>query len=96
VRYPRLVPRSEAHAKELSARTLTNLYNKPPAWLTLAHRKLDEAVFAAYGWDPGLSDDEVLARLLTLNFQREGAGAVQNTIPVAGGDDDVEAPGGAA
>jgi hypothetical protein len=31
-------------------RTLTNLYNTRPTWLELAHKKLDEAVFAAYGW----------------------------------------------
>ena len=31
-----------------SKRTLTNLYNARPTWLELAHRKLDEAVFAAY------------------------------------------------
>jgi hypothetical protein len=30
-------------------------------------KQLDEAVFAAYGWDPSLSDDEILARLLALN-----------------------------
>ena len=68
VRYPRQIPRSASHARDLSARTLTNLYNKPPAWLTLAHRKLDEAVFASYGWEPGLTDDEVLARLLARNL----------------------------
>jgi hypothetical protein len=51
-------------------RTLTNLYNEPPTWLALAHRKLDEAVFAAYGWDPGLSDDDLLAKLLELNLER--------------------------
>jgi len=38
--------------------------------LALAHRKLDEAVFAAYGWDPSLSDDEILAKLLELNQAR--------------------------
>ena len=37
---------------ELRRRTLTNLYNERPTWLDLAHKKLDEAVFAAYGW-PG-------------------------------------------
>ena len=36
-------------------RTLTNLYNARPTWLDLAHRKLDEAVFAAYGWNSDLS-----------------------------------------
>ncbi|MBC7808182.1 MAG: class I SAM-dependent DNA methyltransferase [Akkermansiaceae bacterium] len=51
---------------DLKARTLTNLYNARPAWLDTAHRKLDEAVFAAYGWQPNLSDDAVLAALLAL------------------------------
>ncbi len=57
-------------AASLKKRTLTNLYNQRPAWLDLAHRKLDEAVFAAYGWDPGISDDELLERLLKLNLER--------------------------
>ncbi len=54
-------------------RTLTSLYNKPPSWLTLAHRDLDEAVLAAYGWPADLSNDEILARLLDLNLSRETA-----------------------
>ena len=58
---------------ELKRRTLTNLYNQRPAWLDTAHRRLDEAVFNAYGWPPGLSDDEVLARLLALNQERAAA-----------------------
>ena len=43
------------------------------AWLDTAHRKLDEAVFNAYGWPPNLTDDEVLARLLALNQERAAA-----------------------
>ena len=58
---------------ELRRRTLTNLYNERPAWLDTAHRRLDEAVFNAYGWPPRLSDDEVLARLLALNQERAAA-----------------------
>jgi hypothetical protein len=54
-------------------RTLTKLYNERPTWLDLAHRKLDEAVFAAYGWEANLSDDEILTRLLALNLQRAAA-----------------------
>jgi hypothetical protein len=50
--------------------TLTNLYNEMPTWLKNAHRKLDEAVFAAYGWMPDLSDDDILSRLLDLNLSR--------------------------
>ncbi|MCA1633418.1 MAG: hypothetical protein LC802_06785 [Acidobacteria bacterium] len=70
VRYPRLVARDEAVALQLSKRTLTNLYNQRPTWLEHAHRKLDGAVCAAYGFDPSLPDDEILARLLALNLER--------------------------
>ena len=49
-----------ASEAELKKRTLTNLYNQRPTWLDLAHRKLDEAVFAAYGWPAGLTDNEIL------------------------------------
>jgi type II restriction/modification system DNA methylase subunit YeeA len=55
---------------ELKKRTLTNLYNAHPTWLDLAHKKLDAAVAAAYGWPADLTDDEILARLLALNFER--------------------------
>ena len=72
VRYPRVVAKNEATAEKLQKRTLTNLYNERPTWLDLAHRKLDEAVFAAYGWSPDLSDEELLARLLKLNLKRSG------------------------
>ncbi len=58
---------------ELKKRTLTNLYNARPTWLDNAHRKLDAAVFAAYDWPPDLSDDEILAQLLTLNLERATA-----------------------
>ena len=70
VRWPRLVPKDADCAASLKQRTLTNLYNQRPAWLDLAHKKLDAAVFAAYGWDPGLSDEELLERLLKLNLER--------------------------
>jgi len=30
----------------------------------------DAAVFAAYGWPPSISDDELLAKLLELNLSR--------------------------
>jgi len=50
----------DASQEELKKRTLTNLYNAHPAWLTDAHRKLDEAVFAAYGWPATLTDAESL------------------------------------
>jgi hypothetical protein len=55
---------------ERKPRTLTNLYNARPAWLDLAHRALDTAVFSAYGWPRDLTDDEILTRLLALNLER--------------------------
>lgn len=61
-----------ASADELKKRTLTNLYNARPSWLAEAHRKLDAAVFAAYGWPDTLTDAELLERLLALNHQRAG------------------------
>jgi type II restriction/modification system DNA methylase subunit YeeA len=70
VRWPRLVPRDVDSALSLKKRTLTNLYNERPTWLDLAHKKLDAAVFAAYGWDAGMSDEELLERLLRLNLDR--------------------------
>jgi type II restriction/modification system DNA methylase subunit YeeA len=39
------------HEAELKKRTLANLYNARPAWLAMAHERLDQAVAAAYGWD---------------------------------------------
>jgi len=59
-----------ATEQELKKRTLTNLYNQRPTWLDLAHRRLDEAVLDAYGWPHGLSDEEILERLLALNLER--------------------------
>ena len=73
VRYPRLVPRDAECATRLKKRTLTNLYNARPTWLDLAHRKLDAAVAAAYGWPADLTDDAILERLLALNLERTGA-----------------------
>ncbi len=72
VRYPRVVPKDDSSAAKLKKRTLTNLYNERPTWLDLAHKKLDAAVFAAYGWDAGMSDDALLAALLKLNLERAG------------------------
>ena len=51
VRCPRLEPRDAECAVKLKKRTLRNLYNERPAWLDLAHKKLDAAVAAAYGWN---------------------------------------------
>jgi hypothetical protein len=70
VRYPRLEPRDADSAAKLKKRTLTNLYNERPAWLDLAHKKLDAAVAAAYGWPADLTDEQILERLLALNLKR--------------------------
>jgi hypothetical protein len=43
-----------------------------PEWLRSAHDALDRAVFAAYGWDPEMTDDELLAALLELNLNMGG------------------------
>jgi type II restriction/modification system DNA methylase subunit YeeA len=65
----------DASPEALAKLTLTNLYNKRPKWLENAHRKLDEAVFAAYGWPAALTDAELLERLLALNRERAASQA---------------------
>jgi hypothetical protein len=43
-----------------------------------AHKELDEAVAAAYGWPADLGDEEILKRLFELNqarAKRQGAAA---------------------
>jgi len=73
--YPdRLLPVSDEAARVLKTRTLTNLYNQRPAWLDMAHKRLDAAVAAAYDWPADLADDEVLERLFSLNQERAAAG----------------------
>jgi hypothetical protein len=75
----RIIAKPE-HAAELKKRTLTNLYNARPAWLDNVHKVLDQAVAEAYGWgdyDPDMSDDEVLRRLLALNVERSVANSKQ-------------------
>jgi hypothetical protein len=69
----RFLPVDATAAETLSKRTLTALYNEPPAWLESAHRSLDDAVANAYGWPRDLSDDEILERLLALNLKRAAA-----------------------
>jgi hypothetical protein len=39
----------------------------------MAHKALDQAVAAAYGWEdysPAMPDEEILRRLLALNLER--------------------------
>lgn len=82
-RVPEIVPCLPArpipkagHESDLKKRTLTNLYNSKPTWLVNAHRLLDEAVAAAYGWPADMADAEVLKRLLDLNFERAAASQI--------------------
>ncbi len=71
--YPkRPVARDEAAAKQLKARTLTNLYNAYPQWLTDAHAVMDAAVAAAYGWNKEIGEDEALRKLLERNARAGG------------------------
>ncbi len=74
--YPdRIIPKPGLE-KDLKARTLTNLYNQRPHWLDSAHKALDAAVAAAYGWEDYRSempDEEILGRLLALNLERSQA-----------------------
>jgi hypothetical protein len=86
MRYPRIVPKNPECAAKLKPRTLTNLYNESPAWLKAVHKRLDEAVFAAYGWPADLSDDDLLARLLELNLSR----AATSAAPAPAPDDQAE------
>jgi type II restriction/modification system DNA methylase subunit YeeA len=84
--YPdRILPKNDKAAAELKKRTLTNLYNARPQWLADAHRDLDAAVAAAYGWPADISEADALAKLLELNLFRAGAGRVE---PEEGDDEE--------
>jgi hypothetical protein len=86
--YPdRILPKDEKAAVELKKRTLTNLYNARPQWLADAHRDLDAAVAAAYGWAADISEEDALAKLLALNLARAGAEG-QLTLEDGESDDD--------
>jgi hypothetical protein len=63
-------------------RTLTNLYNTRPTWLDLAHRKLDETVFQAYGWPSDLTDDGWLGLAAPTCGGVAGAGGNSKTMRV--------------
>jgi hypothetical protein len=43
---------------------------RPIVQLANAHRDLDAAVAAAYGWPADISEDKALSRLLALNLER--------------------------
>lgn len=80
--YPdRTLAKNAAAQKLLAKRTLTNLYNQRPQWLLDAHRELDEAVAAAYGWSVDISDEEAVANLLTLNLERPAAERLGKRMP---------------
>lgn len=71
----RVLPKDATAEAGLKKRTLTNIYNVRPAWRDYAHRAVDEAVAEAYGWGDVwrkgvLTDDEILARLFSLNMER--------------------------
>src|SRR5665213_3037255 len=68
--YPRREPKDAKCAADLKKRTLTNLSNARPTWLDNAHKTLDAAVAAAYGWPADLSDEQILEKLLALNLER--------------------------
>ena len=74
VRYVRRLPADAKAVAALGKRTLTRLYNDNPTWLQEAHRALDAAVFAAYGWPIDLDDEALLGRLLALNAAQAAAG----------------------
>ncbi len=71
--FPKRPVAKPGHEADLKKRTLTNLYNARPAWLDMAHKALDQAVAAAYGWpdySAEMPDEEILRRLLALNLER--------------------------
>lgn len=71
--YPdRMLPVNEKADQKLKKLTLTDLCNKNPSWLAMAHETLNSAVAAAYGWEPTLTDEEALRRLLELSLPRAG------------------------
>jgi len=77
----RKVELTERSASQQHFLDLCELFDHPkpqrtiqPAKASLSRRALPSmAVFAAYGWDASLSDEEILARLLELNRERAAA-----------------------
>jgi hypothetical protein len=86
--YPdRILPKDAQAAVTLKTRTLTNLYNQRPQWLADAHRDLDVAVAAAYGWPADISEEDALAKLLELNLARAGAAPEPGLLEEPGDED---------
>ncbi len=76
-KYPdRILPKDTSAGAILRERTLTKLYNERPQWLIDAHRDLDVAVAAAYGWSADITDEQALTELLDLNLARAGVPTV--------------------
>ncbi len=87
--YPdRILPKDAQAAVTLKQRTLTNLYNQRPQWLADAHRDLDAAVAAAYGWPADISEEDALAKLLELNLSRAAALSGATAVDAADDEDD--------
>ena len=64
--YPDRIVAKPGFEKDLAERTLTKLYNQRPAWLSAAHKDLDAAVAAAYGWadyTAEMADEEILKQI---------------------------------
>jgi type II restriction/modification system DNA methylase subunit YeeA len=77
--YPgRIRPKDAVAAATLRERTLTSLYNQRPQWLVDAHRALDSAVAAAYGWPADISEEDALGELLRLNLSRASKSRIAN------------------
>lgn len=71
--YPPRVNSKPEFKKQIAERTMTNLYNRRPAWLNRVHKALDLAVARAYGWadySAEMDDAEILRRLAALNIAR--------------------------
>ena len=68
--------REAALTSGLKPLDMTQLYDLSAsgdaAWLIAAHRQLDIAVAAAYGWSPDLSNEELLVALGALHHERQG------------------------
>jgi hypothetical protein len=62
------------HSSGFELPLLSSIIHAHPTWLDLAHKRLDEAVVAAYGWKSDLSDEEILEKLLALNLERSKHG----------------------